>query len=117
MSKLIVYLGDNPECIEGFSASCSRSVQGALHIKPRKPMTVTDDEYQHIMASRADLKTKIRVVADKPDDKPEAKADGAAPVADAAKAAPVASGQAEKSEAKPETEVKAKEEVKGKFKK
>lgn len=67
MSKLIVYFGDNPECIEGFSKSCSRSVDGALHLKPRKPMTVTDDEYKHITESRADLKGKIRVVADKPD--------------------------------------------------
>lgn len=112
MSKLIVYLGDNPECIEGFSASCSRSVQGALHVKPRKPMTVTDDEYQHMLASRPDLKTKIRVVADKPD-QPEAKADSA-PAAEPAKAETVAGGQVEKPEAKPE--VKEKDEKKS-FKK
>lgn len=94
MSKLIVYFGDNPECIEGFSASCSRSVQGALHIKPRKPTTVTDDEYQHILASRIDLKGKIRVVADKPDEKLAAKAEGAPTEAQAE-----AGVQVEKSEA------------------
>lgn len=97
MSKLIVYLGDNPECIEGFSESCSRSVLGALHIKPRKPTTVTDSEYQHILESRPDLKGKIRVVADKPDEKLAAKAEGAP--AEAAQAG-TADVQVEKTEGK-----------------
>lgn len=102
MSKLIVYIGDNPECIEGFSASCSRSVLGALHLKPRKPMTVTDDEHQHIMASRTDLKGKIRVVADKPDEKPAVKAEGApVEVAKAAEAdVPVEKSEIKKDEDK-----------------
>jgi len=67
MSKLIVYTGDNPQCIEGFSDSCNRSCQGALHLRKGKPVTVTDDEFAFIKSNRSDLASKIRVVADKPD--------------------------------------------------
>lgn len=67
MSKLVVYFGDNPACVEGFSESCKRSNAGALYLYPKKQKTITDDEFKHIQESRKDLMGKIRMIADKPD--------------------------------------------------
>lgn len=63
MKKLIVYYGDTPVCVEGFPEDCKRSKEGALHILPRKNMTVTDQEYDHILKSRPDMKKLLRVIA------------------------------------------------------
>lgn len=75
MSKLIVYYGDQPESVEGFSDSCKRSCQGALHLQPRKPKTVSDDEFEHIKTARGDVFSKIRKLAEKPDGSAEQKAE------------------------------------------
>lgn len=64
MKKLIVYYGDSPVCVEGFSESCKRSVKGAIHILPRKSVTVTEDEYQHILAKYDWMKSKMKVIAE-----------------------------------------------------
>lgn len=63
MKKLIVYHGDSPVCVEGFAKECKRSVEGALHLHPGKPKTVTDEEYQHILDKYEWMKPKLKVVA------------------------------------------------------
>ena len=63
MKKLVVYYGDSPVCVEGFSKDCQRSVEGSIHILPGKPKTVTDDEFKHIEKEYAWMKPKLRVVA------------------------------------------------------
>lgn len=67
MKKLIQYSGDSPVYAEGFSENCKRSCKGAIHILPRKPITVTDDEYAHIMKNK-DLASKLKVLAEMKDD-------------------------------------------------
>ena len=41
--------------VEGFPEKAKRSVKGALHLRPRATITVTDDEYAHIKEKRPDL--------------------------------------------------------------
>lgn len=93
MKKLIGYYGDTPVCVEGFPENCKRSVKGALHLLPRKPMTVTADEHAHIVASRKDIVSKLKVLAVKNDEEgskaeaaPQPQAEVAAPAAEPASA-------------------------------
>lgn len=58
MKNLIVYYGDSPEYVEGFPKNCKRSCQGSLHLLPRKPTTVTSDEYEHIKKFHKHLRVK-----------------------------------------------------------
>ena len=48
MKKLIVYYGDSPVYVEGFPKECKRTCKGSLHIRPKRPKTVTDEEYKYI---------------------------------------------------------------------
>lgn len=64
MKKLIAYYGDSPVYVEGFSADCARSCDGSVHVLPRKPVTVTDDEYEHIKAKYSYMMPKLKVIAE-----------------------------------------------------
>ena len=68
MKKLIVYNGDSPVYAEGFSESCKRSVKGSIHLLPKKHVTVTDDEYAHIVKKYPELKSKLKVVSEMKED-------------------------------------------------
>ena len=66
MKKLIVYYGDSPVYVEGFNEDCKRSCKGSLHIRPRRPITVTDDEYEHITDEKgkyASMKRWVKVIS------------------------------------------------------
>lgn len=67
MKLLINYYGDVPICVEGFIDECKRSCKGALHVLPKKPVTITDDEYEHIKKHYSHVVKKIRVLATKKD--------------------------------------------------
>ena len=97
MKKLIVYYGDTPMCIEGFPKDCKRSKEGALHVLPRKNMTVTDEEYEHILKSRPEMKQNLKIIAelDEPKKKDESKEEGAKESQDQA---PEAEAQSEESQ-------------------
>ena len=64
MKKLIAYYGDSPVYVEGFSEDCARSCKGSVHVLPRKPVTVTDDEYDHIKEKYSWMLPKLKVVAE-----------------------------------------------------
>ena len=66
---LIIYYGDAPECVEGFSKECARMKKGALHIKPGRQMTVTGDELKHIKTDKkcAHIVPKLRILGEKKD--------------------------------------------------
>lgn len=87
MKKLIVYYGDSPVYVEGFSKDCARSCKGSLHIRPRRPITVTDGEYDHITDANgkyAFMKRWVKVVSVMKEDDERLKPKGAG----SAKAAP-----------------------------
>ncbi len=67
--KLIIYYGDSPEYVEGFPKGCERSCKGSLHVLPRKAVTVTSDEYDHIQKSYGHMKSKLRVVVEEVEEK------------------------------------------------
>ncbi len=79
MKKLIVYFGDNPVCVEGFSSDCQRSVEGALHVHPRKPITVTDGEYRHMLGAHPEMHSKLKVVAEVKPEASKAEAEAGSP--------------------------------------
>lgn len=64
MKKLIAYYGDSPVYVEGFPKDCARSCEGSVHILPRKPVTVTVDEYNYILEKYSWMKPKLKVVAE-----------------------------------------------------
>ena len=64
MKKLIAYYGDSPVYVEGFPKGCARSCEGSVHILPRKSVTVTEDEYKHILDKYSWMKPKLKVVAE-----------------------------------------------------
>ena len=57
--KLVIYQGKLPVCVEDFPSDSERSVKGALHLRPGRSLTVTDDEYAYLMANREDLKRDL----------------------------------------------------------
>lgn len=73
MKKLIVYHGDSPVYVEGFSKDCKRSRDGSVHILPGKPLTVTDDEFDYIKKTYSWM--KIKVIAEVKERKSEEKVD------------------------------------------
>ena len=62
--KLIAYYGDSPVHVEGFPSDCARSCKGSVHVLPRTPTTVTEDEYEHIKSEYKWMLPKLRVVAE-----------------------------------------------------
>lgn len=64
MKKLIAYYGDSPVYVEGFPKDCARSCEGSVHVLPGKPVTVTNDEYKHILDKYSWMKPKLKVVAE-----------------------------------------------------
>ncbi len=64
MKKLIAYYGDSPVYVEGFSEDCARSCEGSVHVLPRKSVTVTDDEYDHIKEKYSWMLPKLKIVAE-----------------------------------------------------
>lgn len=75
---LIVYYGDAPECVEGFHKDCKRSCEGALHVKPGRQMTVTEEELKHLKESKEckHMLPNLRILGEKkeePKKKEEAK--------------------------------------------
>lgn len=60
---LIVYYGNTPECVEGFSKDCKRSCKGALHLNPSRKLTITDDEYEHIKSDYKHVLPKLRLIS------------------------------------------------------
>lgn len=95
MKKLIGYYGDTPVCVEGFPENCKRSVAGALHLLPRKSVTVTADEHAHILAKYKHIVPKLKVLAVMDEEGSKA---AAQPQAEAAAAEP-ASAKANEGEA------------------
>ena len=63
MKMLIHYRGDHPVYVEGFAEGCKRSVTGSLHVLPKKHITVTEDEYNHMVAEYPDMMKFVKVVA------------------------------------------------------
>jgi len=61
---LVIYQGQQPECIEGFPDDTERSCVGALHLLSRRPKEITDDEYAYIIANREDVGKKLVKVRD-----------------------------------------------------
>lgn len=60
---LIVYYGDAPECVEGFSQSAERSCKGALHVAPGRKLTVTEDELSHMKEHCKHMLPKLRILS------------------------------------------------------
>lgn len=79
MKKLIAYYGDSPVYVEGFSKDCARSCEGSVHVLPRKPVTVTSDEYEHIKKSYSWMLPKLKVVAEIGEDKKSKDVDSGKP--------------------------------------
>jgi len=67
MKLLINYYGDAPIYVEGFKESCKRSCKGSLHLLPKKPLTITHDEYEHLKEKYSYIMKKVRVLAKKED--------------------------------------------------
>lgn len=63
MKMLIVYYGDSPQYVEGFSPTCKRSCVGSLHLLPRRPLTVTEDEYEHLKARYPQLTRSVKIIS------------------------------------------------------
>ena len=61
---LVIYFGDTPVCVEGFSKECKRSCEGALHLLPRKQRSITEDECAHIKKSYKHILRKFRVISE-----------------------------------------------------
>ena len=70
MKMLIVYYGDSPHYVEGFSPVCKRSGVGSLHLLPRRPMTITADEYEHLKVRYPQLARSVKIVSKTADDVP-----------------------------------------------
>jgi len=68
---LMVYYGDAPECVEGFSKECKRSCKGALHVNPGRQMTVTEGELEYIKGHKKHMLAKLRVISELVEKKPE----------------------------------------------
>lgn len=64
MKKLIAYYGDTPVCVEGFPEGCERSCEGALHIRPRTPHTVTGGEFGHMQKAYGWMMSKVRIISE-----------------------------------------------------
>lgn len=62
---LIVYYGDAPECVEGFSQTAKRSCKGALHVAPGRKLTVTEDELSHMKEHHKHMLPKLRILSEK----------------------------------------------------
>lgn len=52
---LVNYQGPKPETVEGFPDDSERSCEGALHLLPRRPREITEDEFAWIKANRKDV--------------------------------------------------------------
>ena len=63
MKLLVLYFGDGPVYIEGFSKECERSCKGALHLLPKKNTSITKDEYEHIKKCYKHILPKLKVMA------------------------------------------------------
>lgn len=68
---LIVYYGDAPECVEGFSKDCKRSCKGAIHLNPGRQVTVTEDELKHIKERHKHCLPKLRVISEMKEPEPK----------------------------------------------
>lgn len=77
MKMLIMYSGNYPIYAEGFSESCKRSCVGSLHLLPKKTITVTEEEYEHLKHSYPREFGKIRILAKDVDKKVEEKKEAA----------------------------------------
>lgn len=62
--KLIVYHGQVPVYVEKFPSDCERTRKGSLHLLPRKKVTVTDGEWEHIQKKYAFALKYIRVISE-----------------------------------------------------
>lgn len=69
MKYLLVYYGDTPLFVEGFSGKCERSCTGSLHLLPRRPVTVTEDELTHLKVHYPHLIKFIKIIS-QTDDQP-----------------------------------------------
>lgn len=59
MKKAVLYTGNGPNCIDGFPKSCKRSVEGALHLHPRRQLTITNDEYEFLKTTHVGKFVKV----------------------------------------------------------
>ena len=69
--KLVKYIGQSPECIEGFPEDTERSKEGALYLRPGQTKQLTDDEYAYIKAHRKDLSKDVIVLREMGEPKKE----------------------------------------------
>lgn len=74
MPHAVVGYGVTPCQVDEFPEKCERSRKGALYIRPRSSLTLTNDELEHIKAKYPHLYKKLRIVEDKPKRAPAKKA-------------------------------------------
>ncbi len=105
--KLIAYYGDSPVHVEGFPKDCPRSCKGSVHVLPRKPVTVTDAEYEYMRTHYKWMLPKLKVVAELGEEKKKegASAPSNSPPAKEEKAEKPTSTDGKKSKKIEETEV------------
>ena len=61
---LVIYQGDQPVCIDIFPSGTERSCEGSLHLRPRQPKEITNDEYGYLVVSREDVKKRLVKIRD-----------------------------------------------------
>lgn len=64
MPQAIVGYGVTPCQVDGFPEKCERSRKGALYIRPRSSLTLTNDELDFIKVKYPNLFKKLRIVED-----------------------------------------------------
>lgn len=62
MPNVIVGHGVTPQQIDDFPSKCERSRKGALYIRPKSTVEMTNDELDHIKDKYKDLYKRLRVV-------------------------------------------------------
>lgn len=78
--------GLGPRQVDDFPAECERSKKGSVHFRTNSTITITQDEYNHVLKSHPDFGPRLRVV-------PKATASAAPAVAET-KALPKAKAKA-----------------------
>ncbi|MGE3680122.1 MAG: hypothetical protein AB7G93_00255 [Bdellovibrionales bacterium] len=57
----VQFLGDHPVFVDGFPKDCDRSIQGALHLYPRRLIEITAAELSYLKDKRADVFKLLKV--------------------------------------------------------
>lgn len=57
----VQFLGDHPVFVDGFPKDCDRSVQGSLHLYPRRLIEITAAELSYLKDKRVDIFKLLKV--------------------------------------------------------